>query len=111
MINRSDALNDALEHLEGFAYLDEPGIASHGPMGAETLSTLGHNDLIATWTEQYRKRHQPRPAPPHHNPVDLADEQAVRSALGDASRLSDWAAMFRTQFWDGPWQDVVKQWA
>jgi hypothetical protein len=111
MINRSDALNDALEHLEGFAYLDEPGIASHGSMGAETLSTLGHNDLIASWVEQYRKRHQPLPAPPQHNPVAPADELAVRSALGDASRLSDWAAMFRSQFWDGPWQEVVKQWA
>jgi hypothetical protein len=110
MINRSDALNDALEHLEGFAFLDEPGFATHGPMGAETLSTLGYNDLIPGWVEQYRKRHQPLPAPPPHDPVDPADEQVVRSALGDASRLSDWAAMFRGEFWDRPWQDVVTQW-
>jgi hypothetical protein len=45
MITRSDALNDALERLQGHAYLDAPGFACHGPMGAETLSTLGHKNL------------------------------------------------------------------
>jgi hypothetical protein len=111
MINRSDALNDALERLEGFAYLDAPGFACHGTMGAETLSTLGHNDLIAGWVMQYRKRYQPLLAPPQNDPIDPADDQAMRFALGDASRVSDWAAMFRAEFWDRPWQDVVKEWA
>jgi hypothetical protein len=111
MINRSDALNDALERLQGFAYLDEPGFASHGPMGAETLSTLGQNDLVADWVMQYRKRHQPLPAPPQNEPIEPADAQSVRSALGDPSRMSDWAAMFRGELWDRRWQDVLKQWA
>jgi hypothetical protein len=111
MINRSDALNDALERLDGYAYLDAPGFACHGPMGAETLSNLGHNDLVAGWVDQYRKRHQPLPPPSPNHPIDRGDAQALSSALGDPSRVSDWAAMFRAEFWTRPWQDVVKQWA
>jgi hypothetical protein len=111
MINRSDALNDAFKRLEGFTYLDAPGFACHGPMGAETLSTLGHNDLVAGWVEQYSKRFQPLPAPPPKNAIDPADAQTMCEALGDPSRMSDWAAMFRAEFWGRPWQDVVKQWA
>jgi hypothetical protein len=96
MISRSDALNDALERLEGFSYLDASGFASHGPMGAETLSSLGHNDLVADWVVQYTKRYQPLPAPPQNEAIDPNDEPAVRSALRDPSRLSDWAVMFRS---------------
>ena len=41
MTGRQDALDDALERLEGYEYLDLPGpFACHGPMGAEVLSTL-----------------------------------------------------------------------
>jgi hypothetical protein len=111
MITRSDALADALERLDGFAYLDAPGFANHGPMGAETLSSLGHNDLLASWTEQYCKRHDPLPAPPAHRRIDPADDGAIRSALGDPSRVSDWEDLFSDELWERPWPDVVGQWA
>jgi hypothetical protein len=64
MTTRTDALADALERLDGYAYLDGPGFAVHGPMGAETLSALGHNDMVAGWVEAYKLRHQPIETPP-----------------------------------------------
>jgi hypothetical protein len=111
MITRSDAVNEALERLEDYAYLDAPGFACHGPMGAETLSHLGHDDLVSGWVEGYRKRYDPLPAPPGRDRLDASDSKALCSALGDASRLSDWAAMFREELWNRPWQDVVRHWA
>ena len=111
MITRSDAVNEALERLEDYAYLDAPGFACHGPMGAETLSHLGHDDLVAGWVDGYRKRYDPLPAPPARDRLDASDNRALCSALGDASRLSDWAAMFREELWNRPWPDVVRHWA
>jgi hypothetical protein len=111
MLTRTDALNDALERLRGYAYLDAPGFACHGPMGAETLSTLGHHHLVAGWVDAYRTRFEPLPAPPEHDRLDPNDAAAWRSALGDVFRISDWAAMFREELWDRPWQNVVRHWA
>jgi hypothetical protein len=111
MITRSDALNDALERLRDYCYLDAPGFASHGPMGAETLSHLGHDDLVADWVESYRQRYDPLTPPPAKDRLTGRDENALRSALGDAARISDWATMFREELWNRPWQDVVTQWA
>lgn len=101
MSTRSDTINDALERLEGFAYLDAPGFASHGPMGAETLSTLGHDDLVAGWTDQYVRRHEPLPAPGAAQAIDLTDKSATQAALGDVSRVSDWSAAFRGELRNG----------
>jgi hypothetical protein len=111
MITRSDALADALDRLRDYTYLDAPGFACHGPMGAETLSNLGHDDLVAAWVDDYRKRHEPLPAPPANDRLDTHDENALRAALGDVFRVSDWAAMFREELGNRPWQDVVRQWA
>jgi hypothetical protein len=111
MITRSDAINEALERLQDYTYLDAPGFACHGPMGAETLSHLGHDDLVAGWVEGYRKRYDPLPAPPGRDRLDASDGNALSSAVGDASRLSDWAAMFREELWNRQWQDVVRRWA
>ena len=38
---RTDTLNDALERLADYAFVDGGGFACHGPMGAEALSALG----------------------------------------------------------------------
>jgi hypothetical protein len=109
-ITRTDALLDALERFDGNAYLDEPGFAFHGPMGAETLSTLGHDDFVASWTEAYKARHQPLEAPPATTRLDVKDEGDWRAALGEMARVSDWAAMFRAELDDQPWHVVVNRW-
>jgi hypothetical protein len=111
MLTRTDALHDALERLTDYAFLDAPGFACHGPMGAETLSSLGHDDLVGDWVDEYKRRHDPLPAPPERQAIDPNDADGIRSALGDPSRLSDWAAMFRAAVWDRPWPDVLCDWA
>ena len=110
MSTRSDAIDTALERLAAFTYLDTPGFATHGPMGAETLSTLGHDDLVPGWAAQYAQRHEPLPAPPADNPIDLADPAARAAALGDPARVSDWALAFRRELTDMPWDVVLKGW-
>jgi hypothetical protein len=107
---RYDAINAALERLSGFAYLDAPGFATHGPMGAETLSTLGYHDLVPGWADEYAQRHEPLEAPAAGNPINLADLAARTSALGDLARVTDWAVAFRRQLTEMPWQVVLKGW-
>jgi hypothetical protein len=110
MTTRCDALNDALGRFDGYGYLDAPGFAFHGPMGAETLSTLGHDDLVAGWADEYKTRHQPLDVPPRSEPIDPHDENSWRPALGSVARVSDWEAMFREELWDQPWQVVLQRW-
>ena len=107
---RPDALDDALDRLSGYAYVDGAGLATHGPMGAEALSTLGHDDLVAAWVEGYKARNAPIDAPPTTTRIDPGDERDWRPALGDPARLSDWADLFTRELNDHPWQDVVGAW-
>lgn len=107
---RADAIADALDRLSAYAYVDGPGMATHGPMGAEALSTLGHDDLVAAWVEEYKARHEVIAAPPTTDRLDPDDDGNWRSALGDPGRVSDWAELFTHQLQDQPWQDVVASW-
>jgi hypothetical protein len=110
MTTRTDALNDAYERLAGFAYLDAPGFATHGPMGAETLSTLGHDDEVAAWADEYVRRHEPLLAPPADHRIILSDTNATAAALGDVFRVSDWAAAFRGELNERLWEEVLSSW-
>jgi hypothetical protein len=108
---RQGALNDALERLERYEYLDLPGpFACHGPMGAETLSTLGYDDLVADWVEAYKSRHEPLDPFPTLGRIDPKDEGNWRGALGQVFRANDFAAMFAGELDEEPWQVVVRQW-
>jgi questin oxidase-like protein len=107
---RADAIDDALDRLSAYDYTDGIGLATHGPMGAEALSTLGHDDLVAGWVEAYKARHQPIAAPSAATRLDAGDERSWRAALGDDRRLSDWADLFTRQLADEPWRDVLGAW-
>jgi hypothetical protein len=108
---RQDALNDALERLEGYEYLDLPGpFACHGPMGAEALSTLGYDDLVGDWVEAYKSRHEPLDPFPTMERIDPKDEASWRGALGHVFRANDFAAMFVGELEQEPWQDVLRRW-
>jgi hypothetical protein len=111
MTTRADALNDALERLAGYEYLDLPGpFACHGPMGAEVLSTLGHDDVVASWVEAYKSHHQALEAFPTVERLDPTDERSWRPALGDIARISDWAVMFRSELESEEWPEVLRRW-
>jgi hypothetical protein len=79
-------------------------------MGAETLSTLGHNDLVGSWVEEYKSRHQPLDAFPTIERIDPDDPASWRAALGDILRLNDWAALFYAELADYPWPVVLRSW-
>jgi hypothetical protein len=108
---RQDAWNDALERLKGYEYLDLPGpFACHGPMGAETLSIFGYDDLVGDWVEAYKSRHEPLDPFPTLGRIDPRDETDWRNALGQVLRANDFAAMFVGELDNEPWQGVLRRW-
>ncbi len=111
MAHRHDVLADAFERFTGYEYFDRPGFAFHGPMGAETLSTIGGDDLVAHWVEGYKARHEPLPAAMPSTRLDAADEPTWRAALGDPARVADWEALFHHQMQEMEWPAVVRAWA
>lgn len=110
MTTRADVLNDALERLAAYDYVDGAGFACHGPMGAEALSALGYDDAVGDWVDGYTTRHDPIAAPPVAEPIDPRDEASWRPALGDFSRVSDWAVLFGRELREQPWPAVLRTW-
>lgn len=106
----ADAVSDALERLSDYGFTDGPGLACHGPMGAETLAASGFVEEVPGWVEQYKTRHAPLPTPPAVEPLDPADPSSWRAALGDGSRLADWSDLFGRQLREEPWQDTLATW-
>lgn len=45
---RLAAMDDALDRLRGYRFADGPGMAVHGPVGAEALAALGEPEAPAT---------------------------------------------------------------
>jgi hypothetical protein len=103
-------VSDALDRLAGYAFVDGPGMATHGPMAAEALAVLGLPDEVAGWVERYKQRHAVIAAPPATEPLDPTDEASWRPALGDPSRLTDWDVLFTRQLADAPWEAVLAAW-
>lgn len=110
MTTRTDALDDALDRLAGYAYLDGAGFACHGPMGAEALTALGHDSAVGGWVEAYKSAHAPIEAPPPVAAIDPGQDGSWRPALGDFSRVSDWAEMFHRELQEQPWPAVLRTW-
>jgi hypothetical protein len=98
----TDALEQALERLDGLALL-----TNHGPMAAEALVALGRTERVAAWVEGYRRRFTAA-FPTPHSAVTRAN---WRAALGDARREADWVEFFRRELQEAAWQRVVGQWA
>ena len=106
----TDVLDDALDRLAAYRWVDGPGMAVHAPMGAEALVGLGHADVVADWVEAYKARHEPIDGPAPVGGLDPADLSSWRPALGDPSRLTDWHDLFARRLAEEPWSDVVRTW-
>lgn len=98
-------IDDALEILEGTGPEFGGGLSNHGPMAAEALLALGRDDVVVSWTENYKRRL--RDHPQSRNPIDAA---SWREALGDGTRIGDWIAFFERQLAEAPWRDVLNIW-
>jgi hypothetical protein len=102
MMTTMDEVLDIL-HRTGPEF--DGGLANHGPMVAEALSTLARPEAILPWVERYRQRLDGRAARGH--PIAPED---WHEALGNIQRVSDWVAFFDSQLMEAPWQDVVRHW-
>ena len=81
------------------------GNANHGPMAAEALFSLGRDEAVLPWVEDYRSRLMDRPSP------SLAIPRTEwRESLGERQRLGDWIEFFENELKEAPWQDVVRIW-
>jgi hypothetical protein len=110
MTTRTDAIDDALDRLAAYDYLDGAGFACHGPMGAEAISSLGFDGEVTTWVDAYAAAHAPVEAPPPVDRIDPSDDRSWRSALGDFARVSDWRTLFDRQLREQPWPAVLARW-
>ncbi|MER5780742.1 hypothetical protein ABT104_03295 [Streptomyces mobaraensis] len=106
-----DAVNDALERLDDLGYERGKGVdlANHGPMGAEALALLGHEDEVAHWVGRYRRVMEHHEPPSERFPLS-ADESSWRPALGDFGRAGDWEALFARELAEAHWRDVLARW-
>lgn len=101
----ADALDDALGILAGGGFEYAGGLANHGPMAAEALVSMGRAADAPAWARGYRRRLDARPAPARRlEPADW------RGALGDFSRVADWAALFERELAARPWRDALETW-
>lgn len=107
---RPDAIHDALERLSAYRFVEGEGLACHGPMAAEALSSLGYDDDVGAWIDRYTAHHPPVEAPPEVERIDADASGNWRPALGNFARASDWDALFRHQLDERPWPDVLRQW-
>lgn len=106
----ADAMGEALERLRFVGYEHGSKLVNHAPMAAEALATLGYADAVSAWVNynlRVRRYHQ-RPEPRWALSAD--EEGDWRGALGDFSRVADWAAMFERQLAEQSWQQVLQEW-
>jgi hypothetical protein len=109
-MTRQDAINDALARLHDVGFTMMPGFSEHGPMVAETISTLGHDDAVAGWVETYKAKRRHIPSPPPQKTIDGTDERDWRGAIGVYARTTDWHRLFLRALAEQPWQDTIRKW-
>lgn len=101
----NEALDDAYERLSNTGPEFEGWLTNHGPMAADALIRIGHEERLTSWVEDYKSRLDERPGERWR-----FDESEWQELLGDASRLGDWLALFERQLQDEGWRDVLARW-
>lgn len=109
------AINEALDRLDHAGFFlgtgnQLRGFALHAPMGAEALATLGHPELVPGWVDWYAARRGLGRPPDPLAPIDPADPDSWRGALGETRRLADWAILFRHQIAELGWHETLVRW-
>ncbi|GAB3969185.1 questin oxidase family protein [Actinoallomurus acanthiterrae] len=109
-VTYNDAVNDALDRLRGVGFEFGPGFVNHAPMVAETLSTIGCADIVATWIEDNKRQRAYLDPPDGGSPIAADDPNEWHRALGDFRRVLDWVDMFDAELGLRPWTDVLIEW-
>jgi hypothetical protein len=105
-----ECVDDALDRLWEAGFEFGPDFAVHAPMVAETLATLGYDEVVPGWIDlnQRLRRYYDPPAAVEALPAD--PEAARREALGDFRRVADWVRYFEGRLGERPWREVVVEW-
>ena len=90
---------------EYLAFGGRISFANHGPMVIEALSTMGREGAFLDWAQQYRPRLEGRPV--SRAKISSSDWP---EALGDMSRVRDWADLFDAELAESPWTEVLNRW-
>jgi hypothetical protein len=96
-------LDEALErfHLSDLEYAG--GLASHGPMAAEALESLGHQALIPALLDLYAPRLPPA------SPGKILAPDELKAARGAIERRADWVATFEARLESGDWRALLRE--
>jgi hypothetical protein len=104
-----EAVNDALDRLEGLGYeWGSSSFINHAPMAAEAMARLGYGDHLPQWINEILRR--PYHDAPQRKLALRPEEDDWSSALGDFSRVADWSALFERELAADPWREVVARW-
>jgi hypothetical protein len=107
---RTDVLAAVLDRVGDAAFVDATGFALHVPMGAEALSALDADAQVEAWADRFLAANPVGETPPASRPIDSDDEDDWRAALGDFSRVGDWAVLFDHELDTHFWTDVLRTW-
>ena len=100
-----DEMDEALEMLAPYGASFRGGLSNHGPMTAEALISIGHQDAVIGWVGSYLRRLEERPKASAR--IEAAQWE---EALGKRSRSGDWHVLFSSELAESPWQKVVGRW-
>jgi hypothetical protein len=98
-------LDEALLRLHHTGPEHDGWLSNHGPMAAEALVRLGHEDAVHGWLDGYERRLEEMPRGIAPIPPD-----EWREPLGDPVRTGDWLAFFDRATRAEPWRDVLVRW-
>lgn len=101
----SESLDAAYERLSSTGPEFGGWLSNHGPMAADALIRIGHEDDLVSWIDEYKTRLDERPRERWR-----FEETDWQEYLGDPSRLGDWLALFDRQVRSEPWKDLLARW-
>src|SRR5262249_17565359 len=104
-LRHGDVLDESLARLAATGPEWGGGLSNHGPMAAEAMIGLGHQDDVARWLDRYLRRLEEPP-----RPTGRITDQTWRAALGDPHRVADWELYLREQLAEDPWPSVLARW-
>lgn len=101
----TEVLDEALTRFHRTGPEFDGWLSNHGPMAADALIRMEHADAVPRWVDWYSRRLEDLP----QARWGLVEDD-WRDALGDASRLGDWLALFARHLAEEPWQQLLGRW-
>ncbi|NNE67427.1 MAG: DUF4243 domain-containing protein, partial [Pyrinomonadaceae bacterium] len=81
-------------------------LSNHGPLAAEALVELGHENRVIEFAKLYNRVY---PAPYPKKKEQVLDVNSME-AIGARDRIADWVEYFRDKIEKDGWKVVVREW-